>query len=71
MTTVLVHSLNIIRGHAPKVMGLGKQIFGEGDGVPPCAEREVKKISNQGGKGKAIFFAVKRGASQNVFQTKG
>ena len=46
-----------IRGHDPKVKGLGKQIFGEG-GPSVRGKGGQKKFSNQGGKGKAIIFCA-------------
>ena len=48
-------------GMNPKAKGLGKPIFGEG-GLSVRREGGSNFFSKQGGKGKAIFFARKRGS---------
>ena len=63
-----------IRGHDPKVKGLGKQIFGEG-GPSVHGKGVVKKNPTRGVRVRQFFLRVKRGAAPGgvtkYFSNKG
>ena len=59
-----------IRGHDPKVKGLGKQIFGEG-GPSVHGKGVVKKNPTRGVRVRQLFFARKKGGVTKCFSNKG
>ena len=57
-----------IRGHDPKVKGLGKQIFGEGG---PSVRGVKNNFPTRGVRVRQLFFARKKGGVTKCFSNKG